>query len=159
MTVMLTTEPVSARTAAEGLYVRFNLGAEQFVALSLDGRRPSGRVAAVVLIDQLMQDRVDALHRFHDVMFGRPAPPDRRLPSQRKRHLIEMLRAVDGKSAGATYQEIAESIFNTKRVSAVSWKSAPQRDMVMRRVRTGLALVNGGYRKLLYSQRIRQTSK
>ena len=154
-TVTFTADPVYARTADEGLYLRFFLGAEQFVALSLDGKPPSGQVAAVMLMDQLLQDRVDALHRFHDVLFGRRVRPDRHLPLQRKRHLIEMLRAVDGKYAGASYQEIAESVFNTKRVNAISWKSAPQRDTVMRRVRTGLALVNGGYRTLLYSHRIR----
>ncbi len=154
-TVTLTVDPVYARTADEGLYLRFNLGAEQFVALSLDSRPPRGRVAAVMLIDQLLQDRMDALHRFRDVLSGRRVRADRRLPPQRKRHLIEMLRAVDGKYAGATYQEIAEAVFNTERVSAISWKSAPQRDAVMRRVRSGLALVNGGYRKLLYSHRIR----
>lgn len=155
MTLTLTADPVCARTANEGLYLRFFLGAEQFVALALDGSPPRGRVAAVMLIDQLIQDRVDALLRFHDVLYGRRVRPDRRLSPQRKRSLIEMLRAVDGKSAGASYQEIAEAVLKTKRVSAISWKSAPHRDTVMRRVRTGLSLVNGGYRALLHRHRIR----
>lgn len=154
-TVTITIDPVSTRAADEGLYVQFNLGAEHFVAVSVDGKAPSGPVAAVMLIDQFMQDRIDALVRFRDVLINHHSRPDNRITPQRKRHLVEMLRTVDGRRVGATYQDIAEVVFGAGRDSAISWKSMPLRDTVIRRARVGSALVAGGYRTLLYRHRIR----
>ncbi|HEY5820011.1 MAG TPA: DUF2285 domain-containing protein [Mesorhizobium sp.] len=78
-------------------------------------------------------------------------------PPQRRRRLIEMLRATDGRRAGATYQDIAEAVFGAERESATLWKSMPLRDVVLRRVRTGLNLGAGGYRTLLHKHRAAMT--
>lgn len=153
-TLAIEIDPISTKLAEDGLYLRFIHGAEHFVAISLDGMPPDGPVAAVMLIDQFMQDRVDALARFRDVLLGRRVSPDRRITPQRRHHLIEMLRAVDARRAGATYQETAEAVFDAERVRAVTWKSMPLRDTVMRRTRVGQAFVAGGYRALLHSHRI-----
>lgn len=147
--------PGSARTADEGLYVHFIIGVEHFSAVCLDGRTPDGTVAAVTLIDQFMQDRVDAIIRLRDAAVHHRASPDKRLTPQRRQRLIECLRAFDGRQTGATYQEIAEAIFAADPVNAITWKSSPLRDTVMRRVASGFDLMSGGYRNLLYSHRTR----
>jgi len=110
-------------------------------------------VAVTTPVDPLLHDRVDALFRFRDALVHHRATPDTRLTAQRRRHLIEMLRAIDGRRAGATYQDIAEAVFSAERESATLWKSMPLRDVVMRRARTGFDLVAGGYRTLLHKRR------
>lgn len=125
------------------------------MALSLSGLPPDGPVAVVTLIDRLLLDRVDALLRFRDALTHRRTTPADLVTPQRSRHLAEMLRAIDGRLAGATYQDIGEALYGAERVSAISWKSTPVRDTVMRRVRTGFDLVRGGYRSLLYRHRPR----
>lgn len=151
----VTVVTADARAADEGLYVHFSLGTSQFVAICLDGHPPNGPVAAVTLFDPFFQDRLDAIHRFRDAILRRGTALDKRITPHRQRQLIESLRAIDGRRAGATYQEIAEAIYGTVRANAISWKSDPLRDTVMRRVASGLDLVAGGYRKLLCGHRTR----
>lgn len=152
-TVHVTIDPVQAKAAAEGLYIHFFVESEHFIAISLDGRPPDGSVAAVMLVDRFMQDRVDALTRFRDAVIHHRVAPDRRITPQRRQRLIESLRAIDGRQAGATYQEIAEAVFAAAPVNAIAWKSEPLRDTVMRRVASGFDLVAGGYRRLLLGHR------
>jgi hypothetical protein len=152
-TVSVTIDPVDARAADDGLYVHFFLGIEQFVAVCLDGRLPDGPVAAVTLIDQFMQDRIDALFRFRDAALHNRTSPDKRITPQRRQRLIESIRGIDGRQAGATYQEIAEAVFGEAPVNAITWKSAALRDTVMRRVASGFDLMAGGYRNLLLGHR------
>lgn len=155
ITATIAVDPISARSAEEGLYLRFVLAGERFSAIALDGNAPRGPVAVTTPLDPLLHDRIDALFRFCDALLHHRAAPDVRLTAQRKRHLIEMLRAIDGQRAGATYQDIAEAVFGAERDTAISWKSMPLRDVVMRRVRTGFDLVAGGYRTLLHKHRAR----
>lgn len=151
-TLRVNIDPVDARAADDGLYVHFFLGIEQFVAVCQDGRLPDGPVAAVTLIDQFMQDRIVALFRFRDAALHHHNSPDKRITPQRRQRLIESLRAIDGRQAGATYQEIAGAVFGAEPVNSITWKSTPLRDTIMRRVRTGFTLVSGGYRTLLHSK-------
>tara|TARA_R110002012_G_scaffold303211_1_gene504851 strand:+ start:4414 stop:4890 length:477 start_codon:yes stop_codon:yes gene_type:complete len=152
-TVSVSIDPVDTRAADEGLYIHFSLGAGQFAAVCTDGRPPDGSVAAITLIDQFMQDRVDAIIRFRDAALHHRISPDTRLTPQRRQRLIESLRAIDGRQAGATYQEIAEAVFGAAPVNAITWKATPLRDTVMRRTASGLDLVAGGYRRLLLGHR------
>jgi hypothetical protein len=152
-TVSFKVVPADARTSDEGLYIHFVIDTEHFVAICLDGRAPDGPVAAVTLIDQFMQDRVDAIVRFRDAVLHHRISPDTRLTPQRRQRLVESLRAIDGRRAGATYQQIAEAVFGAAPVNAITWKSAPLRDTVMRRVAAGFDLVAGGYRRLLLGHR------
>ena len=152
-TVNFKVVPAGARTSDEGLYIHFVIDTEHFVAICLDGRAPDGPVAAVTLIDQFMQDRVDAIVRFRDAVLHHRTSPDTRLTPQRRQRLIESLRAIDARQAGATYQEIAEAVFGAAPVNAITWKSTPLRDTVMRRTASGLDLVAGGYRRLLLGHR------
>ena len=152
-TVSFKVVPADARTSDEGRYIHVVIDTEHFVAICLDGRAPDGPVSAVTLVDQFMQDRVDAVIRFRDAALHHRTSPDTRLTPQRRQRLIESLRAIDARQAGATYQEIAETVFGAAPVNAITWKSAPLRDTVMRRTASGLDLVAGGYRRLLLGHR------
>lgn len=152
-TVNFKVVPADARTSDEGLYIHFLIDTEQFVAVCLDGKPPDGPVATVMLIDQFFQDRLDAICRFRDAALHHRTSPDTRLTPQRRQRLIESLRAIDARQAGATYQEIAEAVFGAAPVNAITWKSTPLRDTVMRRTASGRDLVAGGYRRLLLGHR------
>lgn len=64
-----------------------------------------------------------------------------------------MLQAVDGHKHGASYREIAEVIYGTNRIRDEHWKTSALRDSVIGLVKGGLAMVAGGYRRLLRHRR------
>ena len=64
-----------------------------------------------------------------------------------------MLQAVDGRTAGATYREIAEVMYGRGRVASDPWKSSALRDATIRLVRDGNRMIDGGYRQLLRHRR------
>ena len=64
-----------------------------------------------------------------------------------------MLRAFDGSRDGATQQEIAQIIFNLRRLSRDEWQASSARHAVMSLLRGARAMIAGGYRKLLRHRR------
>lgn len=64
-----------------------------------------------------------------------------------------MMRAVDGRTARATYREIAIALYGVDRVAAESWKTSALRDTVIGLVEGGAAMIAGGYLKLLRHRR------
>ena len=81
---------------------------------------------------------------------GRPqgAPPHA-ISAHRRRRIALALRASDAQTDGATYYEIAEVMLPAQRISKRDWGTHEVRDQIKRLVKTGLALVQGGYRALL----------
>ena len=78
----------------------------------------------------------------------KPLPPDFR-KHDRKR-LVMTLRAVDARRAGANRREIAEVIFGSGDVpDGVAFDDHHLRSRTSRLIRDGLAMIAGGYRKLL----------
>jgi hypothetical protein len=150
---VLEIDPSGGRRATEGLYIHLAAGHALFDALWLGVPSPHGPVTVILPLDELLHDRTETLHRYHKALRSFRAPPDPRLTSQQRRNLRQALQAVDGRLAGATYQEIGEAAFSAERVTAIVWKSAPVRDTTMRRVREGTRLVNGAYRHLLHHRR------
>jgi hypothetical protein len=59
------------------------------------------------------------------------------------------LRALDGRLDGATHREIAAALFGANAVPERGWISHELRDRSARLVRLGVAMMNGGYRRLL----------
>ncbi|HAR25926.1 MAG TPA: hypothetical protein DCS46_16425, partial [Bradyrhizobium sp.] len=59
------------------------------------------------------------------------------------------LRALDARTDGSTYREIAEVLFGAGRISERDWKTHDLRNRTIRLVQSGLALMRGGYRALL----------
>jgi hypothetical protein len=63
------------------------------------------------------------------------------------------IRALDARSAGGSYRVIAEALFGKKQIPDRAWKTHDLRNRTIRLVQGGLALMRGGYRKLLRSGR------
>jgi hypothetical protein len=101
-------------------------------------------------LDRDFEFRADAGRRLWRGLNGRPqgAPPHA-LSSHRRRRVALALRASDARTDGATYREIAEVILPAHRISERDWGTHEVRNRIIRLVKTGFALVQGGYRALL----------
>jgi hypothetical protein len=71
------------------------------------------------------------------------------LTRQQRDRLVLMVRALDGHLSDASYREIAEGLFGARRVQHEAWKTSSLRDRTIRLVRSSIALMRAGYRKLL----------
>jgi len=71
------------------------------------------------------------------------------LTRQRCDRLVLMLRALDGHLADASCREIASALFGIQRLERESWRTSWLRDQTIRLVKSGLATMRAGYRKLL----------
>jgi hypothetical protein len=72
------------------------------------------------------------------------------MPATVQERLRQALLALDGSLAGASYRQIATTIFGEDRVSE-EWSAASRflKERIRRLVAKGHALMNGGYRDLL----------
>jgi hypothetical protein len=107
--------------------------------------------ACVLLpLDRVFELRVAAVLRFWRGLTGRPLGRDpATLPAPRRDRLVLALRALDGHLARASYREIAEVLFGGGRLPERGWKTYDLRDRTVRLVRLGVAMMQGGYRRLL----------
>jgi hypothetical protein len=81
---------------------------------------------------------------------GRPqGAPSHAISAHRRRRIALALRASDARRDGATYREIAEVILPTQRFPESEWGTHEVRDQIIRLVKTGFTLIQGGYRALL----------
>ncbi len=108
--------------------------------------RPLG---AFVLFDELTPDRLTAVERLWQSMFGKRVPPDPRITRQRRHRARVMLRVFDARVAGASYRKIAAQIFPNLKHDAATWDENPVRVTIARLARDGMSYVRGGYRMLL----------
>lgn len=145
-------QPGEPRRASDGLYIAQRRGRAIAYAVLLGQSCIDGPVSAVIPLDEFAADRFAASERFWRLAKDCPVA-DTRLTKQRCLRLRHMMRAVDGKAAHASQREIAEVIFGRRRVEAELWHESSVRYATMRLLRDGLAMVNGGYHKLLRSHR------
>ena len=101
-------------------------------------------------LDRDFEFRADAGRRLWRGLNGRPqgAPPHA-ISAHRRRRVALALRASDARTDGATYREIAEVLLPAQRIPKREWGTHEVRDRIIRLVKTGFALVQGGYRALL----------
>ena len=134
--------------AAEGDdYVIERLGVRMRVHLDRHGADPP---AVLLPFDGLFEVRVMAVLRLWRMLHGRnPGPNPAALSQARVNRLVLALRALDGRLDGATHREIATSLFGADAVPKRDWISHELRDRTARLVRLGVAMMNGGYRRLL----------
>ncbi|WP_102324287.1 DUF2285 domain-containing protein [Komagataeibacter saccharivorans] len=114
--------------------------------------RPVAGPATYVVIlplDKLLELRAEAMVRLWSTLVGRPE--SRRahdFPQQtRDRHIL-MLRAFDGRAAGASYRKLAEVLLGFEG-RKVDWDNDPRKNQVRRLVADSRYYVRGGYRNLL----------
>lgn len=109
-------------------------------------------LAALVPFDDDFPLRIAGLLRFRQHLTGQNVsalPRSMQLTPQRRNRLILMLRALDGRLAGATYREIASVLFGDKAVAEPGWKTLPVRARTIRLVQDAIAMMEGGYFDLL----------
>ncbi len=101
-------------------------------------------------LDRLFEVRAAVALRLWRALAGRPLGRDSAtLPAARHDRLVLALRALDGRLAEASYREIAGTLFGAARVPERGWKTHDLRDRTARLVRSGVAMMQGGYRRLL----------
>jgi hypothetical protein len=144
---------VAEHRSADGLHLLLHDGRSTHRLWLPDPAARGTAVDAALSLDVTTPLRAEATLRFWRLLRdGRPqAPPI--LPTQRRARLVASLRAVDGRLEGASYREIAEALFGRGRVDQESWKTSSIRDRTIRLVRGGVALVRGGYHRLLGPRR------
>jgi hypothetical protein len=92
---------------------------------------------------------VAALRLWRSLIGRAPGDDPSSLTAQRRGRLIQALRALDGRNDGATYRDIAGSLFGAGRLPERAWKTHDLRGRTIRLVATGYQMMRGGYRKLL----------
>jgi hypothetical protein len=106
---------------------------------------------AAIPLDRDLPARVEALLSLWRILTGHPSPraePD--LTPGRCRRLAQALRAVDAREKGATRREIAAAVFGPGAVpDGVAFDDHHLKSRTGRLIRDGLAMVAGGYLKLL----------
>jgi len=128
-------------------YVIERFGAELRVHLDKGGADPT---AVLLPFDGLFEVRVAAALRLWRALNGqRPGTNPAALSEGRRNRLILALRALDGRLDGATHRAIAAALFGANAIPERDWISHELRDRTARLVRLGVAMMNGGYRRLL----------
>jgi hypothetical protein len=139
------------RRSDEGAYAKVGTSAGSSTAVSRDGFQPDVPLMALIPLDASAPTRLEALGHFWRILSGQPSsnPPGDISPARRAR-LALTLRAVDGRHARATRREIAEVLFGPEAVpDGVAFDDHHLRSRTARLIRDGLAMIAGGYRKLL----------
>lgn len=124
-------------------------GDHHLVAGAVDRIEP---LAVLLPLDDSFHIRAEAALRFHRRLFGRAAGPLPRALTLTPRHrqrLVRMVRALDGRSVGATYRDIAGVLFDTSWQSATEWKTSSIRAQTIRLVKDAQTMMRGGYLRLL----------
>lgn len=104
----------------------------------------------VLPLDELFELRSEAVLRFWRALAGRPVGErPRELPPQTRNRHILILRALDGRSDGASYRQIGEALLGFHGDKA-DWEADPRKNQTRRLVADGLHYMNGGYRDLLH---------
>ncbi|MDA9453569.1 hypothetical protein XI07_15145 [Bradyrhizobium sp. CCBAU 11445] len=138
------------RRAVDGWHAVLRIGAVDHRVWSKEPPVLSASYAAELPFDGDLEERVYAARRLWRAMNGRPpGPAFHTLSKQRRERLSAAIRALDAHSAGGSYRVIAEALFGQKRIPDRAWKTHDLRNRTIRLVQGGLALMRGGYRKLL----------
>jgi hypothetical protein len=114
--------------------------------------QPGEPLAAIIPLDEMAQDRLQAIERFIRSIH-RQHLPDARLTTAQRRRLGHMLRCLDGRDQQASHFDVATALFGRRLVSAVDWHDSAFRYQTHRLMRDGLKMADRGYRQLLRARR------
>ena len=96
--------------------------------------------------------RLAAAERFYRRLLGMAAgPPALSPPPFRRRHLLTLLRVLDGRHAGASRRELAATLIDAevRHYSAAEWTESRERKRISRWIAEAVELRDGGYIRLL----------
>ncbi|MGH7025573.1 MAG: DUF2285 domain-containing protein [Caulobacteraceae bacterium] len=133
------------RSADDGLHLKLAGGPQLLIE---PGAGPDQALAAILPLDEHFAVRLAAVKALHEALKGGAAGAGR-LTRQGRRRLKNMLRAIDGRGAGASYRDIAEHLLSVRVVDSATWRSSAARDVAIRLCRGGARLIRGGYLALL----------
>jgi hypothetical protein len=153
MTIGLPTlSGLDARVAEDGTWHGLWRSVEADHQFWLADPPPGTKTAYVVILplDASLEHRAEAVLRFWRALMGRAVGEHHRaLPAQtRDRHIL-ILRALDGRTDGASYRKIAEALLGF-RGDKTDWESDPRKNQTRRLVADGTHYMRGGYRELLH---------
>lgn len=134
----------TTREAASGVHVRLGSGLQMTFP---KGVRQGGPLAVLLTFDGDLGLRLRAVDALDRTVSGRPPAPSQLTMLQRQR-LGQSLCALDGALDGRSYRDIAQAIFGSV-AGGEAWRTSSLRDVTIRLVRTGRAMMRGGYLKLL----------
>jgi hypothetical protein len=122
--------------------------------LALLGKDAAIRPAAILPFDENFELRIGVLMRFYHRLRGRrgePPPRMLQLTPMRRARLILLLHTLDYRLSGARPREIAAELLDADaaKLPAIEWKSSAVRRKANRLIQDALAMMKGGYRKLL----------
>lgn len=138
------------RRAVDGWHAVLRIGAVDHRVWSKEPPVLGASYAAELPFDGDFDARAYAARRLWRAMSGRaPGPAFHQLSKQRRERLSAAIRALDAHSAGGSYRVVAEALFGKKRIPDRAWKTHDLRNRTIRLVQGALALMRGGYRKLL----------
>ncbi|MDF0492709.1 DUF2285 domain-containing protein [Bradyrhizobium yuanmingense] len=138
------------RRAADGWHAVLRIGAVDQRVWSKEPPVLGSPYVAELPFDGDFGARAYAARRLWRAMNGRaPGPPFHTLSKQRRERLSAAIRALDAHSADGSYRVIAEALFGKRHIPDRAWKTHDLRNRTIRLVQGGLALMRGGYRKLL----------
>ena len=124
--------------------------------LWLKGERPALPMAALVPLDETVLLRLAGLVRLKrrlDRHSAGPLPSAWQITTRLRTRLLDMIRALDGHLEGASYRELARALYGPEAVERFPWKTSSIRGQTIRLVADAVAMMDGGYRKLLRASR------
>jgi hypothetical protein len=140
------------RRAHDGLHVILIDGGAEYRLWLPDAPAEGQPIAALIPLDDTAELRAAAAIRFRRHAAGAEPELTQRPVRQRLQHRISSLRVLDAHLDGASYREMAETLFGRSRLANEPWKTCALRDSTIRLVRTGIKLMRGGYREFLRSR-------
>lgn len=140
---------LARRPAGEGLHLRFPDGLQAVIPAAVGLRVP---LAAEAALDADLAARLTALGALERLLGGRPPGPDPLPPLSRRRAGL-MLRALDARTDGASYRDVAAQVLGQPPGEPRAWRTAAARDVAIRLCRSAWRMAGGGYRALLRRRR------
>jgi hypothetical protein len=112
------------------------------------------RPAIILPLDASLEIRLESASRLVRLLQGGaagPLPRALQLTAQRRARLILLLHALDFWLGGAGPRDIAASLIDAEDAAlpALEWKSSATRRKANRLIHDSIALMNGGYKRLL----------
>ena len=141
----LWTGQMEQRQAADGAHLLLRIGAEEHRLWAPEPLRAGQPLVVAQPLDAHLAIRAEAAARFCRRLARPTAPAGRPSWGPRTRRAIMMLRALDGRAAGASQRRIAEVILRARCASPREWEDCAARATVARLLRCGAALRAGGY--------------